>query len=220
MSYIAFFDLDRTVTSAISGRALARHALSRKMMSRKILIRALLNSFLFRLRLRDQARIVGNMAGWTKGIALSEFMSLCNEVTDYKLIPSVYEEARHEIEFHRNRGARLVLLSSAVGPVCRRIADAAGFDDVLCTELEVKGESLTGRSSGPICFGPEKAVKLKEYCDMHNSTPSECWYYGDSLSDLPALEAAGNPVCINPGRKLKKIASRRTWDTRRWKKIN
>jgi phosphoserine phosphatase len=90
----------------------------------------------------------------------------------------------------------------------------------VCTELEVSGEKLTGRSAGPICFGPVKAIKMKEYCDKHHSTPSECWYYGDSLSDLPALETAGNPVCINPSWKLRKIASRRTWDTRRWKIIS
>ena len=69
---------------------------------------------------------------------------------------------------------------------------------------------------GQICFGDEKAVRLISYCETNNFSPELCWYYGDSISDLPALSKVGNPVCINPDNKLKKIAKRRDWKTFYW----
>jgi phosphoserine phosphatase len=68
-----------------------------------------------------------------------------------------------------------------------------------------------------LCFGPEKAVRLKEYCKINNSSPSDAWYYGDSISDLPALLSVGHPVCVNPDYKLKKSAIKRDWKIVNWK---
>jgi len=39
----------------------------------------------------------------------------------------------------------------------------------------------------------------------------ECTAYSDSHTDLPFLEAVGNPVAVNPDRELRRIARDRGW---------
>jgi putative phosphoserine phosphatase / 1-acylglycerol-3-phosphate O-acyltransferase len=218
-SYIAFFDLDRTITAAISGRALAKGAYKKGLMKNLTLIKALINSAFYKLNLRDQAKIIDSMAGWTKGLGEKEYLELCNYVLIKKLLPSVFKEALVEISSHKNKGARIVLLSSAVDPVCNGIATELGLDDVICSHLEVIDNRLTGKPVGSICYGQVKSDRLIEYCRHFNSEPSSSWYYGDSISDLAALMAVGNPVCINPDSALRKKAIELNWDVRVWKDI-
>jgi phosphoserine phosphatase len=46
---------------------------------------------------------------------------------------------------------------------------------------------------------------------MRNYSLSEAYYYGDSISDLSALEVVGHPVCVQPDRKLSRIAHKNGW---------
>jgi putative phosphoserine phosphatase/1-acylglycerol-3-phosphate O-acyltransferase len=214
--YIAFFDLDQTITNSISGKALARGAYRKGLMSHWDLLSAIFLSFVFRFKLKDPLKIIDNMVSWAKGIPEKTMDDLCSEVFHEVLLPSVYKEARAEIEFHRTRNAKVVLLSSALSYICQKMANYLGIDDILCSELEIKDGFLTGRPVGHLCFGDEKAVRLLAYCEKNHHSPSDAWYYGDSISDLSALRAVGNPVCINPDKKLKKEAVNRIWKILNW----
>ena len=156
------------------------------------------------------------MMKWVKGMAEKTMIDLCSEVFSDVLLPSVHPEARSEIKFHKDKNAKVVILSSALTPVCNEMAKNLGMDDIICSDLEVKDGFLTGRPRGRLCFGEEKLVRLKEYCERNNSKTSDAWCYGDSISDLPALSSVGNPVCINPDSKLKKAAKKRGWKILNW----
>jgi HAD superfamily hydrolase (TIGR01490 family) len=215
-SYIAFFDLDLTLTSSISGKALARKAFRKGLLTKWNLLKAILLSFEFRFKLRDQVKIINDMVSWVKGIPESSITDICLEVFHETILPSVYKEAISEIGFHKAKNAKVVILSSALTTVCREMAKKLLLDDIICSELEVKNGFLTGRPLGHFCFGEEKAVRLLEYCEKYKCQPSDAWYYGDSISDLPALNSVGNPACINPDKKLKKTAIKRNWIVLNW----
>jgi HAD superfamily hydrolase (TIGR01490 family) len=214
--YIVFFDLDQTITKTISGKELAKGAFRRGLLTRWDLVKAIVLSLLFRFNLKGQLKIIDDMVSWVKGIPEKTILDLCNEVFQEVLLPSVYSGARNEIEFHRSKNARVVILSSALSPICREMAKSLEMDDILCSDLEVINGYLTGRPVGHLCFGSEKAVRLNEYCRINNYTPSDAWCYGDSISDLMALEAVGNPVCVNPDVDLKKTAIKRGWKILNW----
>ena len=216
-NYIAFFDLDQTITRSISGRALAREAYRKGLLAHWDLINAIFLSLEFRLKLKDPSKIIDEMVSWVKGIPENSIVDLCSEVLQKVLLPSVYKEAVSEIEFHKAKNAYVVLLSSALNTVCQEMAIHLNIDDIICSELEVKNGYLTGRPIGHICYGEEKSIRLLEYCKRNNSSPSDAWYYGDSISDLQALNAVGNPVCVNPDKKLKKAAIKRGWKVLSWK---
>jgi len=216
-NYIAFFDLDQTLTHSISGRALARGAYRQGLMSRRELLNAIFLSIAFRLKLKDQLKIIDRMVSWVRGIPEKTIAELCYKVFNQELLPSVYSEAITELGIHKSKNAKVVILSSALSIICQEMAKNLNFDAILCSELEVKDGYMTGFPVGHLCFGPEKAVRLKEYCKINNSSPSDAWYYGDSISDLPALLSVGHPVCVNPDYKLKKTAIKRDWKIVNWK---
>jgi HAD superfamily hydrolase (TIGR01490 family) len=217
IKYIAFFDLDQTIANSISGRSLARGAFRKGLLKYPDLLKAIYLSIQFKLNLRDQLKIIDDMISWVKGIPENSVTELCAEVFREVILPTVYEEAVAEIEFHKSKNASIVILSSALTKVCREMADHLKVDDIICSGLEVKDGYMTGRPLGHICFGEEKAVRLLDYCKKNNSSPSEAWYYGDSISDLPALKCVGNPVCVNPDKQLKNTAMKENWKIVSWK---
>lgn len=214
--YIAFFDLDQTITKSISGRALARGARKKGLMTNRDLINAIFLSIEFRLKLKDPLKIIDKMVSWVRGIPENTLIDLCTEVVHEVLLPSVYKEAIAEIDFHKKKNAKVVILSSALTTVCKEVVKNLNLDDFICSELEVKNGIMTGHPVGHLCFGEEKAVRLKEYCIKNSSSQSDSWYYGDSISDFDALNVTGNPVCVNPDKKLRKAAIKRDWKILYW----
>jgi len=215
--YIAFFDLDRTIISTISGRAVALMAFRNGLMKNHSLLQALLLSALYKLRLKDPLAAIDQMTRWTKGMDEKTFSRLCSDAAEELLIPSVYNDARKEILIHKANNARVVILSSALTPICSAMAKNLGMDDFIGTEMAISNNCLTGETEGALCYGEEKAIRLREYCEINNTAPSAVWYYGDSYSDLGVLNAVGNPICINPDRRLRKTALLKGWKILNWR---
>ncbi len=215
-TYIAFFDLDLTLTKAISGKALASAGYKKGLFSGWDFINAVFLSVVFRFKLKDPYRIVNNMVRWVKGMPENTMNDLCTEVCHKILLPSVYKEAIDEIEFHKSKNARIVILSSALKGICSEMSNSLGIDDIICSELEVRDGLLTGNPIGRLCYAEEKAIRLLAYCEKYNIPASESWYYGDSISDLHVLSAVGHPVCVNPDARLRKTAEIRDWKILKW----
>jgi HAD superfamily hydrolase (TIGR01490 family) len=214
--YIAFFDLDQTITRAISGRALVIAGHKKGLFTGWDFANAIFLSVVFRFKFKDPYRIVANMVRWVKGMPENIMNDLCMEVCHEILLPSVYDAALAEIEFHKLKNARIVILSSALKGICIEMAKSLKVDDIICSELEVSDGRLTGRPIGRLCFDMEKAIRLLAYCEKHNYSPLDSWYYGDSIADLPALSKVGHPVCVNPDSRLRKTAIKKDWQILNW----
>jgi HAD superfamily hydrolase (TIGR01490 family) len=208
--------MDRTITKAVSGNVLALTAYRKGLMSNSDMLYGIWLLLGYKLSFKDPQKIIYEMAGWVKGIPEKTLNDLSVEITHKTLLPAVYPDAISEIRMHSENKARTVILSSSPAPVCREMSKALGIDDFVCSELEVKDGILTGRSLRPLCFGPEKVIRMKEYCEINNTDPGKCWYYGDSIADFPALSFSGFPVCINPDKKLLKKARENKWKTYYW----
>ena len=215
--YIAFFDLDRTITKAISGRVIAQRAIKGGLMKWTDSVKAIYLGASYRLGVADPVKIVIKMTAWVKGLNEKVLVDLCSEVVKEVMLSSIYHEVFDELKMHRSNNAKTVILSSSLVPICKEIADYLHMDDFICSSLEVRHGYFTGRSEGNLCFGEEKLVRLKAYCESNNSKVNESWYYADSVSDLPALEIVGVPVCVNPDRKLHKAAKENGWRICFWK---
>ncbi len=216
-SCIAFFDLDRTIIKAVSGNVLALEAYKTGLMSTSDILYALWLLAGYKLSMRDPQELIYIMAAWAKGVPEKTMHDLSAEISRKVLIPSVYPQAREEIQMHAANKARTVILSSTPVSVSRIMAESLEMDDFISSELEVKDGHLTGRSVRPLCFGEEKAVRIREYCEINNTDPGNCWYYGDSLADFPALSIVGHPVCVNPDSKLLRKAREQGWKIYHWK---
>jgi phosphoserine phosphatase len=121
-NYVAFFDIDRTITKEISGHSLVRVAFRKGHMSHVDLARAVYFSLVYKLNLRDPLKIINNMVTWVRGMTERTLMELCHEVFHEILLPSVYSEARSEIDFHKARNAKVVILSSSLAQICNDLS--------------------------------------------------------------------------------------------------
>jgi len=211
-NYIAFFDLDRTIIRENSGKILIEHAYKKGLISRRYVIWGIYLSLMYKFELKNPVVIIRTITKWLKGVAESALQNLSEEIFTLHLLNSIRPEIEECIRMHRSKGARVVILSSSIYPVCKAAADYLKMDDIICSLLETHNGIYTGHPDGSFCFNEEKVERMSEYCEKNNISPGNSWYYGDSIADLPALLSVGNPVCVNPDKKLLKEAGRRGWD--------
>jgi putative phosphoserine phosphatase/1-acylglycerol-3-phosphate O-acyltransferase len=197
--YVAFFDLDKTLLSINSGSILVREAYKRGLMSTSDLVNAIYLSFLYKFHLRDTALIVAGMGRWLKGVTVEEVDVLSEHVVKKHLIDAIRPEIFSEINYHRQNRAEIVILSSAIIQICKPLGSYIGADNIICS------------AENKFCLEDEKRMRLLQYCEMRNYSLDEAFYYGDSISDLSALEVVGHPVCVQPDRKLSRIAHENGW---------
>lgn len=214
--YIAFFDLDHTLIMANSGKLLIREAREKGLLTTMDLAKAIWLSFLYKFRLRNTEKIIAGMLQWLEGVPVRKVSELSTEVFLKNMAGAIADEARNEIKMHQEKNAAVVILSSALCPVCQSVAGHLNMDDIICTRIETTGGICTGRPSGNLCFGKEKVARLREYCEKNNSRVEDAWYYGDSYSDLAVLQTAGKPVCVNPDKRLLKAAKEYNWKICKW----
>jgi HAD superfamily hydrolase (TIGR01490 family) len=215
-SYVAFFDLDRTVLNINSGSALVREAYKTGLMSFSELLHAFYLSYLYKFHLRETSIIISGMGKWMKGLPVPEVEALANQVVTKYLVNAIRPQIHSEINFHRENNAEMVILSSVIVEIGKPMISHLGFDNIICTKMEVENGFFTGLPENKFCFEEEKRVRLKEYCEAGNYSLSEAFYYGDSIADLPALEVVGHPVCVTPDKKLSKIALESGWRICNW----
>ena len=210
-SYVAFFDVDKTILSINSGPALVRDAYRKGLMSTADLLNAIYLSFLHKFNLRDPALLVSGMGKWLKGVRVEKMDQLAESIVNEYLIKHIRPEILSEIQFHRKNNGEIVILSSVMIQIGRLLGSHLDADNLICTVMQEKDGFFTGMPEDNYCIGDEKRVRLIRYCEAENYKLSDAFYYGDSISDLNALNVVGNPVCVKPDRKLALIAIREGW---------
>ncbi len=93
-----------------------------------------------------------------------------------------------------------MLLSGALDFLLEPMKDLV--DDVLCATLAEENGAYTGELSGAPVAGEARARMLASFASRRNLDLSRSYAYADSISDLPMLEAVGNPVAVNPDGRL------------------
>lgn len=214
--YIAFLDLDKTILSVNSGALLIRQSFNEGLLKRKHLYKAMFLSLLHKANLRSAARIIPSIAYLIKGAPVNEFSTLTDSIASTYLFDSIRPGIKKELKYHQENGAELVILSSAMMEICKPIGSYLGFDNIICTKMQIKDGRFTGLPEDRFCFEDEKRIQLLEYCRIKGYSTDDAYYYGDSISDLQALEVVGNPVCISPEKPLRKIALARNWTINDW----
>jgi phosphoserine phosphatase len=109
-----------------------------------------------------------------------------------------------------------VLLSGALDFILEPFEDMA--DDVLTARLEEENGVYTGELSGAPVAGDARARMLASFARRRGVDLSRSYAYADSISDLPMLEAVGNPVAVNPDSRLRAAAKERGWQIKNWRK--
>ncbi|MEZ4320077.1 MAG: HAD family hydrolase [Myxococcota bacterium] len=212
----ALFDLDRTLLDCNSGRLWVAHEWRQG-----------------RIGWRDAAWASWWLARYTLGmaegmedvfeIAVASFEGVEEELVkqrtqawfDDECASRLRPGAAEALEKHRAAGDRLVLATSSTLYSALAAQKLWGFDDLVCTRLEVRDGRFTGRISG-LAYGEAKLERVREWAREHAVDLGDCTFYTDSITDLSVMEAVGAPVAVNPDVKLSRLASARSWPTVDW----
>lgn len=210
-TYNVFIDLDKTLLSVDSGTILAWKAYQKGMMRHRDLLKGIFLSVMYRLNWRDTRKIINSMVLWLKGISEADFAAFAEGIAREFLIPRIRPEMQAEIAHHKSRGGRIILLSASLDYVCIPVGGTAGFDELICSQIEVRDGLFTGHPKGRLCFRGEKLRRIQSHYEQFPGTARNDYYYADSIADLPVLKHVGNPVCVGPDRRLRVIARHRNW---------
>jgi HAD superfamily hydrolase (TIGR01490 family) len=212
----AFFDLDKTVISKSSSLALTRPFYRAGLVTRSQLLRGAYAQLVYLTLGADERRMdraKEGMLALTKGWSKEEVEQVVREALEEVVDPYIYQEALDLIAFHQALGRRVYIVSSSPEEVVRPLAERLGVQEVIAT----RAETVDGRYTGNLefyCYRELKARRIVEVAEEQEIDLGGSFAYSDSITDLPMLEAVGNPVAVNPDRELRRVAEQRGWRIR------
>lgn len=124
--------------------------------------------------------------------------------------------AASEMAEHRAAGTLLLLATTGPRELAVPFAEAAGFDDVLCTVYRAVDGVYDGTNDGAYVWGDEKAAAVAMWAGERAVDLTGSTAYSDSWYDVPLLELVGKPVAVNADLRLFAFARAQGWDRRRW----
>jgi HAD superfamily hydrolase (TIGR01490 family) len=214
---IAFFDLDKTLISRNSASLWIRYEFEAGRITTRQALQAVVWVIRYNLGAADMAEPIRRSIEALAGQPEDEIRDRTQRFHANLIRPLYRPGARRALEQHRAAGHRLVLLTSASNYLAEQVCGDLELDDYVCNRLEVDGRGrYTGRPIEPLCFGPGKVVLAERYAAAQGSSVNTCAFYSDSLSDLPMLEAAAQPMVVHPDVRLRRLARKRGWRILDW----
>jgi HAD superfamily hydrolase (TIGR01490 family) len=130
------------------------------------------------------------------------------------ILTRAFPDAIARIRAHRALGHKTLLITGALDFVVAPLTPL--FDEIVCARLgEVDGH-FTGEMDATPPTGEARAILMENWARSFGLDLDATVAYADSTSDLPMLEAAGQPVVVNPEPKLAAMARRRGWPIEIW----
>jgi len=146
-----------------------------------------------------------------KGITSDRMEVLAKEIFEDILKPAIFPGALELIQCCKQAGQRVVLVTGSLQITTKHLTHYLGADDFIANRLEYKDGFATGKLLQPVVAGPEKSGLIVADAQQHGHDLRKCHGYSDSFSDVPMLSVVGHAFCLNPDKKLKKLAKAYRW---------
>jgi len=200
---VAAFDFDGTLT-----RADTLIPFLQRLCGTRTVVQALAAEFgtmaraAARLAGRDEAK-AALLARLLAGRLLTDVRQVVDLYTDVVTTKQLRPDSIARVQWHRDQGHELVIVSASPELYVRPIAERLHFDDVLATRLEVDdGGRLTGRIDGANVRAQEKVRRIDEWLAGRTVT---LWAYGNSAGDIPMIERADVGEMVSRRRSLRPV---------------
>ncbi len=216
MKRAAFFDLDRTLVRVNTGPLYVRWRMRQKQMGVRDLLRASWWTLQYTFGVIDADAVSRAAARSLTGMDEEAFRRECAAWVEGEVLAYVTAAARAEVERHKTDGSLCALLTGTSPYVADPVAAHLGVEHVLSSRMAVRGGRFTGAVEPPLCYGAGKVERARAWAAEHGVDLARSVFYTDSVSDLPMLEAVGEPRVVNPDPRLSALARRRGWSIERW----
>lgn len=139
---------------------------------------------------------------------------LHNEFMKKHIEPVMTEKGKDQIQFHRDRGDVIVIITATNSFVTGPIADAFKVDALIATDPEIIDGQYTGKVAGTPCFQEGKITRLKQWLENTDHDLDNSTFYSDSHNDISLLEIVTTAIAVDPDDELKMMALERNWEIR------
>jgi HAD superfamily hydrolase (TIGR01490 family) len=147
--------------------------------------------------------------GWTPDQAQAVF----EQLTEEHILPNLRADIVPLLQQHRDQGHEVALVSGTSAPWLDLVARKVGVPRAIGTPLESQDGRYTGRILPPLCQGPGKPVRAREYFARESLVVdwAGSYAYADSGTDLPLFAQVGHPVAVYPDEILLSRARTEGW---------
>jgi HAD superfamily hydrolase (TIGR01490 family) len=150
------------------------------------------------------------------GLPVERIRSMARACHEEMLAPRCFREVGECVRRHKAAGEAIVFVTGSVDFIVEPFAKELGAAHVIAARLEEHEGRFTGKLVGSPVGGEEKTERIRRLAAEQGIALAHSHAYGDSINDLPMLEAVGFPHAVNPDRKLRRLAHRRGWPIHRW----
>ena len=123
---------------------------------------------------------------------------------------------------HRDAGHLCAIVTATERLIAEPFARLFGIDHLVATRAATVDGSpdaaFTGEIDGEPCFRAHKVSHVNAWLTSYSSGTAAglagfqtSWFYSDSISDLPLLEAVSHPVAVRPDDRLRAHAVSAGW---------
>ena len=118
------------------------------------------------------------------------------------LMPRIFPKALERMEAHRREGLRILLVSASPDAYISHLKDFLPVDAIIASPTDERGRVSSSTR------GEEKVRRVREWAAGQDTQIdwAGSFSYGNSANDLPVMRLTGHPVCVNPSRRMKKLA--------------
>jgi HAD superfamily hydrolase (TIGR01490 family) len=212
----AFFDLDRTLVRVNTGPLYVRWRVRQGRMRLRDLARVSWWTLQYTMGVLDASAASKSAVAALRGADEASFREECEAWVRAEVLAHVTTAARAEVERRRDGGFVCALLTTSSPYIADPVARHVGVAHVLSSRMHVEGGRFTGEIEEPLCYGWGKVERARAWAELHGIDLAASAFYTDSVSDLPMLEAVGEPRIVNPDPRLRRLAAKRRWPISRW----
>jgi len=131
-----------------------------------------------------------------------------------EVAPRVPAQMRALVKKHQDAGHLCAIVTATTRFIAEPFGRVFGVADVLATRSRVTGDALDGGIEGDPCFGVHKLMHVNQWLALRGTrldALEQSWFYSDSTSDLPLLEAVSDAVAVAPDPRLRAHALKAGW---------
>lgn len=208
MAGIAFFDVDDTILKGSSGIFLAKMmVLDRGQMVTPAelfdYVKAFIQSRAGSIEYED---LVEKTLSRFEGNTRAQVEDVARECFDKYIRKHIYRGAYREVQWHKQQGNIVVLLTASITIIIEPLGEFLGAEKVFALNPIFEDNVMTTKAEKPYCYEEGKLILARQYAEERGVSLDDCYFYSDSISDLPLMEKVGHPNVTNPDPKLLRVA--------------
>ncbi len=218
MTDIALFDLDKTITRKGTWSRFVQQASGGGLSFWAKLPFAGVQAIKYKAGLASRASVKEHAIRlYLEGRSRADLETEADTFVMREIANGLRTHVRDAIAMHKAAGDRLIIASAAVDLICAPMAQALGFEDIICTRLSWSDHNrLRAPLDGENCYGEEKLRRVKAF--FGGARPSGVIsFYSDHHTDLPCLLWADRGIAVNPTARLRRAASAHNLECVDWK---